>query len=239
MAISENIHTPDTSGRAMADMVDGKDWAGVSGRYAEGRKIIPSSEESYDEAKARRLWEVSEALVGERKTGDETSPPGTDVEARGRRDGNGVAAVALAIAALTALAGHRPAMAQLQAESPVGVWRTYGDDGTHARGLVRIDENAGVLTGTLVGTLVPGEDIHRPCTKCPGALRNRPLLGLVFLTGLKRQGDSYDGGAIIDPETEQSYSASLRLEPGGQRLVVRGYVGLSLLGRSQSWERVR
>jgi hypothetical protein len=47
----------------MADMVDGKDWAGVSGRYAEGRKIIASSEESYDETKARRLWEVSEALV--------------------------------------------------------------------------------------------------------------------------------------------------------------------------------
>ncbi len=63
MALSENIHTPDESGRAMADMVDGKDWAGVSGRYAEGRKIIASSEESYDETKARRLWEVSEALV--------------------------------------------------------------------------------------------------------------------------------------------------------------------------------
>jgi NAD(P)-dependent dehydrogenase (short-subunit alcohol dehydrogenase family) len=66
MAISENIHTPEDSGRAMADMVDGKDWAGISGRYAEGRKIIPSSEESYDEAKARRLWEVSEALLGEK-----------------------------------------------------------------------------------------------------------------------------------------------------------------------------
>ena len=63
IAISENIHTTDASGRAMADMVDGKDWAGVSGRYAEGRKIIASSEESYDETKARRLWEVSEALV--------------------------------------------------------------------------------------------------------------------------------------------------------------------------------
>lgn len=64
-AISQNIHTPDASGRALADLVDGRDWAGVSGRYVEGRRVIPSSDESYDEARAARLWDVSEALIGE------------------------------------------------------------------------------------------------------------------------------------------------------------------------------
>jgi hypothetical protein len=65
-------------------MVDGDGWSGVSGRYAAGRDIIASSEESYDEAKAGRLWQVSESLLGEIQT-DEISPPGAAIDARGRR----------------------------------------------------------------------------------------------------------------------------------------------------------
>lgn len=122
--------------------------------------------------------------------------------------------------------------------TPVGLWRTFGDDGRTARGLVRITEQDGELTGTLAGALVPGEDPDKVCRRCPGHRRDQPLKGLVFLTGLRRQGSAFGGGEILDPDSGAVYKATVRVEPDGRRLVVRAFRGISLLGRSQTWERV-
>jgi uncharacterized protein (DUF2147 family) len=142
-----------------------------------------------------------------------------------------ILAVALASAALAEPARH-------VVPTPVGLWRTYGDDGWTARGLVRITEQNGELGGTLVGSLVPGEDPDKVCRRCPGKRRDQPLKGLVFMTGLRWQGSAYGGGEILDPDSGALYKVTIRLEPDGRRLVVRAYRGISLLGRSQTWERV-
>lgn len=134
-----------------------------------------------------------------------------------------------------------PALAETArqgAPTPVGLWRTFGDDGRTARGLVRITEQNGELGGTLVGSLVPGEDPGKVCRRCPGNRKDQPLKGLVFMTGLRWQGSAYGGGEILDPDSGALYKVTIRLEPGGRRLVVRAYRGISLLGRSQTWERV-
>ena len=120
--------------------------------------------------------------------------------------------------------------------SPVGKWRTFDDRTGQERGLVAIEDTAGFLSGRIAGILDPKE-ASRVCELCKDARKNQPILGLTILTGMRRDGDRWDGGEILDPQTGAVYQCAMRLEDGGAKLVVRGYVGLSLFGRSQIWLR--
>ena len=122
------------------------------------------------------------------------------------------------------------------AQTPVGSWRTFDDRTGLERGLVVVTEQSGVLTGRVASILDPKE-ATRVCEACTDARKNQPILGMTILTGLHRDGDDWDGGQILDPQTGSVYRCSMRLEDGGNRLVVRGYIGVSLFGRSQTWLR--
>lgn len=127
--------------------------------------------------------------------------------------------------------------AQAQAPSPAGLWRSYDDRTGRERGLIRIREEAGQLIGSITGTIDPAE-AARTCDNCKGDRHGRPILGLTILTGLHRQGEGWAGGEIVDPETGSVYRCSLRLAKGGAELVLRGYIGIPLFGRTQTWRRV-
>src|SRR5215472_9617422 len=119
-------------------------------------------------------------------------------------------------------------------ESPIGLWRTI-DDKTHKpRGLVRIYEHNGALYGRIEASLDPSET-KEFCDKCPGDLHNKPMVGLVIIRGMKKHGDEYSGGEILDPDTGWIYRCRFILTVNGSRLVVRGYIGISIAGRSQTW----
>lgn len=120
--------------------------------------------------------------------------------------------------------------------SPVGLWRTFDDRTGRERGLVRIWEQNGVLYGSIVGTVDPAE-AKRNCDKCRDDRKGKPILGLNIIRGMKPDGDRWDGGQILDPENGETYRCAMRLEDGGRKLVVRGYIGISWLGRSQTWLR--
>jgi uncharacterized protein (DUF2147 family) len=60
---------------------------------------------------------------------------------------------------------------------------------------------------------------------------------MTILWGLKKQGDEYQGGEILDPENGKIYRARMRLVDDGKKLDVRGFIGFSLFGRSQIWLR--
>ncbi|HVH89382.1 MAG TPA: DUF2147 domain-containing protein, partial [Terriglobales bacterium] len=75
------------------------------------------------------------------------------------------------------------------------------------------------------------------CTRCAGALKNRPLVGLRILWHLKKEGDEWLGGKILDPNNGKAYRCSIAVEIGGKRLKVRGFIGLSMFGRTQYWVR--
>ena len=64
-----------------------------------------------------------------------------------------------------------------------------------------------------------------------------PVIGLVILSGLKKDGAEYSGGQILDPDNGKVYSSKIQLTDGGEKLNMRGYIGVSMLGRSQIWER--
>jgi uncharacterized protein (DUF2147 family) len=75
------------------------------------------------------------------------------------------------------------------------------------------------------------------CDQCEGELRNRPVVGMTILRGLRGAGGEYDSGTILDPDEGRTYRCSARLLDGGRRLELRGYVGISLFGRTQIWAR--
>jgi uncharacterized protein (DUF2147 family) len=107
-----------------------------------------------------------------------------------------------------------------------------------ARGLVRISEVSGQYQGRLEKTFPqPGEDPNPKCDKCSGSRRDQPVIGMTILWGMTKQGEEYQNGEVLDPENGKIYRAKMKLEDGGKALHVRGFIGISLLGRTQIWVR--
>ncbi len=82
------------------------------------------------------------------------------------------------------------------------------------------------------------DDPNPTCDDCPGERKGQPVKGMTILWGVEREGNEWSGGTILDPESGDTYDASLELREGGQKLDVRGFIGFSMLGRTQTWERV-
>lgn len=122
--------------------------------------------------------------------------------------------------------------------SPVGKWITIDEKTGKPRGIIEITDQNGVLNGSIVGYYPrTGEPKVPLCQKCTDERKNQPIIGMVFLENMKKYGDEYTGGKILDPESGNIYSAKMKLLPGNKKLEVRGYLGISLFGRSQTWIR--
>jgi uncharacterized protein (DUF2147 family) len=117
-----------------------------------------------------------------------------------------------------------------------GKWKTVDDETGIENGIVEIYEKAGKVYGRLI-EILEKEKKHFKCEMCEGEDKNKPVLGLVIIKGLKKKGDFYEGGKVIDPKNGKSYHCKMSLE-GKDKLIVRGYIGISLFGRSQTWFRI-
>lgn len=146
--------------------------------------------------------------------------------------------VALAFQGLTAAAALTMMPARADQTSPVGLWKNVDDVSGKPRALIRLTESNGVLQGKIEKVFpAPNEDPNPTCDKCEGANRNAPVVGLVILSGLSKNGDEYAGGQILDPDNGKVYRSTVRLTDNGKKLSVRGYIGVPMLGRSQTWVR--
>ena len=134
------------------------------------------------------------------------------------------------LGALALLLFALPAVAQ----SPVGVWRTVDDEDGEPKSHIEIYEEGGMLHGRVLTLLPEG----RVCEDCAEGYDNSDLRGVVLLRDMEPNGDEWSGGSITDPKNGRTYRAKMSLD-GPNRLRVRGFVGFSLLGRTQVWERVR
>jgi uncharacterized protein (DUF2147 family) len=137
---------------------------------------------------------------------------------------------------ITSMAALVPAVAQ--EASPVGLWKNIDDVTGKPKALIRISEDKGELRGQ-IEKLFPaaGEDPNPKCTACTDARKNQPVIGMVFMSGLKKSGDEYTDGEILDPDNGKVYRSKMSLADGGKKLKVRGYVGVPMFGRSQVWVR--
>lgn len=130
------------------------------------------------------------------------------------------------------------AAAMAQSATPVGTWQTIDDNTGQAKALVQItDDGSGTLSGKVIKGLGPSDDPTRRCTECTDARKDQLILGMTIINGMTKDGDGWDHGQILDPENGKIYKCKMHLEENGQKLVVRGYIGISLLGRSQTWNR--
>ena len=122
--------------------------------------------------------------------------------------------------------------------SPAGLWQTVDDKTGQPRSLIRIEEKNGVLTGTIEKGLLPTDSEDAVCDKCEDDRKDQLLLGMNIIRGVSKSGDHYDGGTILDPDNGKVYKCKMQLNDAGNQLEVRGYIGISLIGRSQTWLRV-
>ncbi|TKC81670.1 DUF2147 domain-containing protein [Trinickia terrae] len=137
------------------------------------------------------------------------------------------------------LAGAAAAMAQ-GADTPIGTWQTIDDHTGQPKALVQItQDNNGELNGKVIKGLGPNDDPQRRCTACTDARKDQLILGMTIINDMKKSDSGWDGGNILDPENGKIYKCKMHVEDNGQKLVVRGYIGISLLGRSQTWNRVQ
>jgi uncharacterized protein (DUF2147 family) len=128
--------------------------------------------------------------------------------------------------------------AHAQNDTPVGVWQTIDDHTGQPKALVQIiDDGNGQLSGKVIKGLLADDNPARKCTACTDARKDQPILGMTIIDGMKKTDDGWDDGHILDPENGKVYRCKMHVENGGQKLVVRGYLGISLLGRSQTWVR--
>lgn len=118
----------------------------------------------------------------------------------------------------------------------VGKWKTIDDETGKQKSVVEIFEKSGKIYGKVIHIVEP-EHRNRVCEKCVGDDKNKPIQGMVIIRGLTKDGDEYNGGKIIDPKNGKTYKCLMALE-SKDKLKVRGYIGFSLLGRSQYWLRL-
>lgn len=121
-----------------------------------------------------------------------------------------------------------------------GLWKNIDDKTGSSKAILEIrQESNGTYTAKITKvTPRPGYTAKEICIKCPAPYNNKPILGLDVLTGLKATGNNnYAHGKILDPLSGNVYSTKAKLSPNGNRLTLRGYVGVSALGRSQTWIR--
>ncbi|WP_133130095.1 DUF2147 domain-containing protein [Legionella yabuuchiae] len=121
------------------------------------------------------------------------------------------------------------------AEAVEGLWTTIDDKTGKPRSVVRLSESGGTLTGSIVKVHKQVGDTGK-CIKCPGQFKDKPIKGLQFLWGLEKKNENtWTGGKILDPKSGKIYNAKITVK--GNKLYVRGYVGMSMLGRTQVWVR--
>ncbi|MFH7810074.1 MULTISPECIES: DUF2147 domain-containing protein [unclassified Acinetobacter] len=126
------------------------------------------------------------------------------------------------------------------AEDISGTWKNIDDKTGSSKAILEIrQESNGTYTAKVVKvTPRPGYTPKEHCINCPAPYTNKPILGMDVMKGLKHNGDTnYTGGKIIDPLSGNIYSCKAKLSSNGKRLTLRGYVGISALGRSQTWIR--
>jgi uncharacterized protein (DUF2147 family) len=122
--------------------------------------------------------------------------------------------------------------------TPAGLWKTIDDNTGKPRSLIRITESNGEYNAVVEKGLLETDTGDKVCDKCTDERKGQKIIGMTIAKGLKKNGNKYDGGEILDPDNGKIYKCKMTLDEAGDKLEVRGYIGISLIGRSQTWLRV-
>ncbi|MGA8740111.1 MAG: DUF2147 domain-containing protein [Terracidiphilus sp.] len=120
-------------------------------------------------------------------------------------------------------------------QNAIGRWQVINNDGTPGGQVETYLEN-GALFGRVSGVR-PGRTPDSVCDKCSGELKNQHILGMVIIRSFHPEGDDWVGGTVVDPENGKEYKGKI-WAIGKDELGMRGFVGISLIGRTATWTRI-
>jgi uncharacterized protein (DUF2147 family) len=142
----------------------------------------------------------------------------------------------LGLAAL--LAGSLSFVAYSGNITPDGLWKTIDDRTGKARSIVRITEHNGEYSGVVEKGLLPTDRDEDVCNQCTDGRKGQRKIGMTILKGIRHDSDGFGCGEVLDPDNGETYQCQIKLDPSGNKLEVRGYIGIPVLGRSQTWLRL-
>ncbi len=146
--------------------------------------------------------------------------------------------LALFLACFSILGANGVAAQQGQ-PTVLGLWQQVDPATGKSESWFLFFENNGVYEGAIAKMFIkPGDDPNPICTRCQGEQKNAPMLGLTIVKQMHRNGLKYENGTILDPRDGNVYNALMELSPDGQKLTVRGYLGIALFGQNQIWYRL-
>lgn len=119
-------------------------------------------------------------------------------------------------------------------QSIIGQWETFDDETKEKKAMIEIYKTDNLFYAKIIESYT--SDKNAVCETCKGTTKGKPIIGLIIIENLKQDGNKFNGGTILDPENGETYKCYLKLK-GNDKLKVRGYLGVSLLGRTQYWKR--
>ena len=121
----------------------------------------------------------------------------------------------------------------LNGQSIIGQWETYDDKTKEKKAVIEIYQTDNLYFGKIVKSF--SLEKNALCENCKGINKNKPIIGLVVIENIKKDGNKFNGGTVLDPDNGETYKCNLKLI--NNKLEVRGYLGFSLFGRTQYWVR--
>ena len=123
----------------------------------------------------------------------------------------------------------------IQSQTIFGKWNSFDEETNEIESIIEVYKKDGKAYAKIISITDP-ERRNATCFKCKGKLKDKPILGMDILSGLKKDDDEWSGGKILDPKNGKQYKCYIKLLDDNT-LKLRGYIGISLLGRTAIWKR--
>ena len=125
----------------------------------------------------------------------------------------------------------------IKAQGVLGKWNSIDPDTGAKESVIEVYKTGDMIYGKII-EILKEEDKDKTCIECTGKDKDQPIQGLVIVRGLSKEGDEWTDGKILDPKNGKLYKCYVALE-GNDKLKLRGYIGFSLIGRTEYWYRVK